>query len=81
MVQVKAHLGNQWPQMNFSFLPIESDRADNDPSPPTAPFNMARGKEEHFHLWLNFDPPLTNRSLQFTGIKYLLTQKQGCLAS
>lgn len=39
MVQVKACLCNRWPQMNFLSLPIESDRADNDPSPPTALLN------------------------------------------
>lgn len=43
MVQVKVHLGNRWPQMNFLFLPIESDRADNDPSPPTARSTGQRG--------------------------------------
>lgn len=25
MVQVKAHLGNRWPQLNFIFLPIGSE--------------------------------------------------------
>lgn len=24
-MQVKAHLGNRWPQLNFTFLPIESE--------------------------------------------------------
>ena len=35
MVQLKAHLYNRWPWLNILSLPIESDRADNDPSPPT----------------------------------------------
>jgi len=54
MVQVKAHLGNQWPQMNFLFLPIESDRADSDPSAATHPL-IRPGEERALNLWLNFD--------------------------
>lgn len=51
MVQVKAQLGNRWPQINFLFLPIESDRADNDPSPPTNPLKAGRG----LYRCLDFD--------------------------
>lgn len=54
MVQVKDHLGNRWPQMNFLFLPVESDRAHNNPSPPTAPLRRP-GEERALYWWLDFD--------------------------
>lgn len=55
MVQLKAHLGDQWPRMNFLFLPIESDRADNDPS-PTVSLNRGNSKEGRgLHWWLDFE--------------------------
>lgn len=54
MVQLKAHLGNRWPQMNFLFLPIESDRADNDPSPiaPLSRVEEDRGLHCRLDFWI-----------------------------
>lgn len=51
MVQLKAHLYNRWPWLNILSLPIESDRVDNDPSPPTALLNRPERALLVAELW------------------------------
>lgn len=70
MVQVKAHLGNRWPKLNFLFLPIESELTGI----PVHPQLHSAGRRG-LDCCVNFDLDLQVLQLILTPYRNALTQK------